>query len=405
MFRAAFVVLCLGLVGCASETEAPTGQEDTSGVGPDTAEQLDDGKADSVELSVRTGVTTLWVDKIVAVGNANGQPVLTIAAHTSRNLASVSSWVPDDAFGEAKVVGPRSFTVTFTGGHEINTMLSDLPIFVDIQTKTGTPSKYTARLRLAARLARMSGSSSIKPSSVINPVYVRDEVNPLRYRGTAATTAPATAFSVLGEESSDPTVTSLSPTSWQFDWSYDNLALSAFPAGDFVTFEATTANGVKQKHAEFDMRVLSLAMTTKDASMVWPTPSCDPKVKSCVKATPGADLGACGSYREVQRCIYATDPDATTFAGDLTGHLVSWYAQHGADVASAGGNTLEQAQAAVSAGLVEEVTDPEGDPNAHDLSTTIVFSHPDVAYPGSDIRWFGAYDRGSGELLEIYDFN
>lgn len=403
MFRAALVIACLSLVGCAAETDSPTTSDDTGAPGPDTQEQLDDGKADSLELSVRTGVTTLWVDKIVGSTEANGQPVLTVSARTSRNLASVSSWVPDDAFGEAKIVGPRSFTLTFTGGHEVNTMLSDLPIFVDIQTKTGTPSKYTARLRLAARLAHFSGSSAVKVSSVIAPVYVRDEVNPLRYRGTA--TATATALAVLGGESADPTVTSTGTSGWQFDWTYDNLALSAFPAGDKVSFEATTATGVKKKTGDFEMRVLSLGMTTKDASSVWPTPSCEVAVKSCIQATPGADLGTCGSYRDVQRCMYTTDPDATTFASDLTWHLVAWYAAHGADVTAAGGNTLEQAQAAVSPSLVEEVTDPEGDPNAHDLGTTIVFSHPDVAYPGSDIRWFGAYDRGSGELVEIYDFN
>jgi hypothetical protein len=401
MIRRALVLLALGVLGCAAETDSTSPQSEE--MGPDTQEQLDDAKADSVELSVRTGVTTLWVDKLVKVGEANGQPTLTVSARTSRNLASVSSWVPDDAFGEAAIVGPRSFTVTFTGGHEINTMLSDLPIFVDIQTKTGTPNRYTARLRLASRLAHFSGSTAIKVSSVLSPVYVRDDVSPLRYRGTA--TATASAFAVLGGESSDPTVTATGGNGWQFDWTYDHLALSAFPSGDSVTFEATTSSSIKQKKADFEMRVLSLGMTTKDASSVWPTPDCKAAVKSCIQATPGDDLGACGTYREVQRCMYATDPDATTFASDLTWHLVSWYAAHGADVAAAGGNTLEQAQAAVSSSLVEEITDPEGDPNAHDLSTTIVFSHPDVAYPGSDIRWFGAYDRGSGELLEIYDFN
>lgn len=31
-------------------------------------------------------------------------------------------------------------------------------------------------------------------------------------------------------------------------------------------------------------------------------------------------------------------------------------------------------------------------------------AHPDVVFPGSDRVWFGAYDRESGELVEIQDF-
>lgn len=98
-------------------------------------------------------------------------------------------------------------------------------------------------------------------------------------------------------------------------------------------------------------------------------------------------------------------PDATRFASDLTIALVDWYAAHGDDVAQMGGNTLPQAQAAVSVELVDEVTDPDEDPYAYDPAVFQVFRHPDVVFPGSDIVWFGAYRRDTGALVEIYDFN
>ncbi len=98
-------------------------------------------------------------------------------------------------------------------------------------------------------------------------------------------------------------------------------------------------------------------------------------------------------------------PDATRFASDLASALVDWYAAHGDDVAQMGGNTLPEAQAAVSVELVEEVTDPEEDPFAYDPAVYQVFRHPDVVWPGSDIVWFGAYRRDTGALVEIYDFN
>ncbi len=92
------------------------------------------------------------------------------------------------------------------------------------------------------------------------------------------------------------------------------------------------------------------------------------------------------------------------FVGDLTRHLTEWYAVHGADVAASGGNDLEGARAAVSADLVEQITQSEDDPFDYDLATTDLLAHPDVAFPGSDAVWFGAYDKATGELIEIVSF-
>jgi len=290
-------------------------------------------------------------------------------------------------------------------GHEINTLLSGLPIFVSIDTKTGTPSRYTARIQLATRLTSFQGSSKLHPSSVVDPVYVRDEDNPLRYRGRIGADQPGTSLVVHTDESADPLVSALGDSEWQFDWTYDGLALAAFPKADGVVFDAALSGGTVTKRASFEHRVLRVAFTTKDPATTWPTPGCETGVLSCIQATSGDDLGACGSYREVSRCMSASLADASTFVGDFADHLVGWYADHAADVAASGGNTLQQAQQAIELGAVTELLDPSEDPYGHDLSTTLVFSHPDVVFPGSDIVWFGAYDRGTGELLEIYDFN
>ncbi len=168
---------------------------------------------------------------------------------------------------------------------------------------------------------------------------------------------------------------------------------------------ATQASGVLTKKAELEARVLRVSMTTKDPSVAWPEKPCEADVLACVKATAGTDLGECGSYREVSRCIGQAVSHAEQFVSDFASHLIGYYATHGADIAAMGGNTLEQAQQTISLDAVHELTDPEEDPYAHDFETTIVLSHPDVVFPGSDIVWFGAYDRASGELIEIYDFN
>jgi hypothetical protein len=95
----------------------------------------------------------------------------------------------------------------------------------------------------------------------------------------------------------------------------------------------------------------------------------------------------------------------STFVADLRSHLVHYYRQFGADIVTAGGNSLQQAQDAVSLDLVVELAHIEDDPYAHDLDVFRVLRHPDVVFPGSDIAWFGAYHRDTCVLSEIYDFN
>lgn len=400
--RALACAAWLSLVGCGAERAPAPGEDDA--VGPDTAEALDDGKSDVTELRVRSGVTTLWVDKVTEV-DAQGAARLTIHGRTSRDLASVSSWVPEDAFGTASVVGPRSFTIVLDEGHEINTLLSGLPLLVSIETKTGNPSAYTARLELVSRLAGFKGSSKLHPSSVIEPIFVRDDENPLRYRGKLRSDVAVSSLAILTDEAADPALIPLGQNQWHFDWTYDALALAAFPRGDAVSFSASTTGESLVKSARFEHRVLRLAMTTKAPDSLWPSPACDPEVAACVQATAGDDLDACGTYREVSRCQGVAPPGPELFASDLSEHLVAWYATYGADVAAAGGNTLEQAQQAIDPSTVTELTDPAEDPHGHDFADTIVLSHPDVVFLGSDNVWFGAYERASGALLEIYDFN
>lgn len=48
-----------------------------------------------------------------------------------------------------------------------------------------------------------------------------------------------------------------------------------------------------------------------------------------------------------------------------------------------------------------KLNDREGD----DFSTTPVFTHPDPTLPGSDNIGFGAYDKGAGDLLNVFCFN
>jgi len=94
----------------------------------------------------------------------------------------------------------------------------------------------------------------------------------------------------------------------------------------------------------------------------------------------------------------------SVFASDVAKAIVAWYDIYATDAAAMGGNTLTEALALVSAEAVTEIIDADDAPYAHDLSTTLVLSHPDVIFPGGDLVWFGAYERDSMNLIEVYTF-
>ena len=75
------------------------------------------------------------------------------------------------------------------------------------------------------------------------------------------------------------------------------------------TFTAGADNGVEmEKTARLVARVTEFALTDGDAYDVWPTPPCLPAVYTCYHSAPAGtyDFSHCGTYRQVQRCTYAS---------------------------------------------------------------------------------------------------
>src|SRR5687768_8509167 len=100
------------------------------------------GKADAPELRVRAADMTLWVDAAVRIGPRDGEVVVELLGRTSRNLTGAFAWVPDDRFGEAALIGPRSFAVRLRAGHELDSILSGLPLFVGLDVAGGAHPRY-----------------------------------------------------------------------------------------------------------------------------------------------------------------------------------------------------------------------------------------------------------------------
>ncbi len=225
------------------DDDVPEGED---GVG-DFDDATTDDKADTGEIRARIDGMTVWVDP-VARKTAAGW---TVDARASRNLEDVHAWVPDDAFATTAVTGPRTFTVTFAFGHELNTMLSGTPIFVDVDPVTGDTA--TAAVFVKPRLTGFGGSSKL---------YVHKTVTPVLASGGLAYRGQVTVSEGYGEvASTGGAVTPLDATHVAIDWTYDALA----------TGVRVTARGsaVVSKTATLEVAVARLGLTRLDAREVW----------------------------------------------------------------------------------------------------------------------------------------
>ena len=371
-----------GLLACTGEPE-----------GPATEELEADGKADA-DLRVRVDGLTVWIDP--AITRAAGDRPWRLRGRTSRNLEDVHGFVPDDAFGTAQIRSPRTFELAFDD-HELSSLAAGLPLFVAITPTTGAP--VSAAVWLAPRTTAFSGTARLRIDTTVTPRWVGGEVT---YRGGARADS---GWSLSADGASAPQVFPAPEANrYRLDWRYP-----AFARGATEPFRIHAQRGdevgTKEASARFITRRIGL--TRLDPADVWAA-RCEAPVAACLAGLPAGtiDAGACGTYRQVQLCgglTVGAPPAAARLADDLRAHLVGYYAVH--DIASYGGNTLAQAQAAVAAGAFEEVTLAEEDPYAHDLGQYWVFRHPDVTFPGSDIVWFVVYDKATASLAEIYDFN
>lgn len=297
-------LLASTVLGCAADTseEQADDLESAVTVGQDTAFT----KVDAPSAQVRVANLTLTIDDAVSVRRDGNGMTATVKLRASRDLANVFSFVPDDAFGTARLTSARTFEIDLAGGYELNTILSGLPLFVSVDTKTGATKHYEARIDLASRFFDFRGSSSIFVDAPIRPVLVREGDQNLRYRGTARADG-ATSFNISTDDDAEPTIGALGGGKFQFDWGYTLFEIVVDSPEADVFFNANLpGNRLVSKRAHAKIEVGSVGLTRLAAYDVWPSLTCAPRVKACVTAAGSRpDLGHCGTYREVSPCLVA----------------------------------------------------------------------------------------------------
>lgn len=388
--------ISLGLLSACSDEAAPSDSETLVFTG---------GPADSAEdFRVRADGITVWVEP-TAVQHATIERWV-ISGRTSYSIARISATVAGNE-AEAKATSARKFEVLLSAD-ELVPNLADEPALITIETTSG--KTFTVNVGLTARFRNASGSSKLYPWQNIEPVVMaRENV----FRGRVTTRGEFDYVQGSNDDDSEPTPWQEDKTHWVLDFPTYALPWAASPTEDALYINGQYNGQRYEKSAEIHMEISRLGVTNGDPATVWPAPSCEASVQTCIdQIGASGDLEPCGRAREVRACDIAADPEVAVlpwkkrFADDLRAAIIQYYVVHGEDIVASGGNTQPQALLAVDTNKITEITDPEEDPEAHDLSRVRVFSHPDMTFPGSDIVWFGAYDTQTGALIgSIYEFN
>ncbi|NOK34048.1 hypothetical protein HMI49_12675 [Corallococcus exercitus] len=292
----ALALTCFAALAACDNT--PIESESPEALGVSTAAET------ATRLYATVGDNELSFETLGTFEQRDGVRALIIRATANRYLADVLSFVPDDAFGDAHVISERRFEIVLHEGHELNTVLSGLPLFVKVTTNTGTPRSYTARIVVAPRFFDFRGDSGIWIDEAVTPRYVVQPNDNLLYRGHASVSGYTDWLSVTAPDGI-PSV--YGRPNYKLDWTYTKLHEAIDPHTVPLAFSAGGDNGATmQKTARLVARVTEFALTDGDAYDVWPSPPCDPVVSACYHSQPAGttDFSQCGTYRQVLRCTY-----------------------------------------------------------------------------------------------------
>jgi hypothetical protein len=224
-------------------------------------------------------------------------PQLELNGSSSRNLTFASAWVPDDVHG-LTTWSARQFSVLLRDGYEINSVISGLPLYVDLKTTTGTPNDFTARLLVHPGFYPRSGTSAMALAQTCTPIRVRDSVDPLRYRASVVTNQAINSVDLILPDSTRIAGVVRPNSQYIFDLTFTQIHAAL---GQTVTIEAIGPTRNYLKYGVLNAKVEEVQVTSGDASVVWPEPSCEPAVRTCLEQYP-AELAECGNYFQVSGC-------------------------------------------------------------------------------------------------------
>jgi hypothetical protein len=306
VFALVFAVSAFGCAGTDSldgEQESDQTAALTGSPTPVFASPADDTVS---SVAVKNGMT-LTMHATLAWHAASSGLQLVVRGSTSQDLTFVQGFIPDDAFGTATQLGPRSFELVFDNPSDIDTVISGSPFYLELTTHSASgDNAWSAQLMASPRLIPSATQTTTRLTlgQAIQPTLVTSTPEGVVFRGTATTTIKPQSLTVTAV--SPPVVTQDAPHAFHFDWDFSHFE-SAAPGGNVevkAKFGASTSTRDGTIAIRFSEVGLALGSSADD---IYGFPECDPAVLDCLKTLPAStvDFGACGAYLPVRSCIDA----------------------------------------------------------------------------------------------------
>jgi hypothetical protein len=175
---------------------------------------------------------------------------------------------------------------------------------VRLVTQASPAATYFLQVNMVPAVRSSSGAQGVSAS--LRPIYVADANDALRYR--LSVVAPATSSEVAAVLSAGSVVAVRSGSTWHVDLTYGQLN-DGLRNG--IQIRVKTGTRQLTRRLTLGARVARLDLTTGDPYQIWPPIVCGATAKACVASLP-ADLGQCGSYREVSRCVAQVECERTS---------------------------------------------------------------------------------------------
>lgn len=366
MMKVLFFLVLFGFWGCV-EIQPETQNESVELT-------LDGDRADrNGEVRLRADGLSVWMRPTIEVPTFT-RSTWVLSGRVSRNINAISGSVlgqPTDL----QQVSKRKFEVSIsTEGFE-DALIHGL--WVHVETSAGT---HTLKLSLEGRLVSGQGSSYIYPYKRIQ--LVADGGKPV-FRATVSTRKDFQTLVGSNDDDSEPESVKVSDRKFHLDFQSGLLTWAATPYEDPLVLIGESSGKRYRRNAYIGVALIGMGLTSDDPLNVWPAPLCD-------ESGDVLEQIACGPN--------SSEALIRVFANDFRSFIISHYRANSVAIEQAGGVHRTEALLNVDTADIVEIVDPN---LGYDLSTVLLFAHPDVLFPDSGKLWVGAYERSTDDLIEI----
>lgn len=207
----------------------------------------------ATERTAKASGLTIWIERDIVPVERDGGTAWMVRGRASKDLNRVFPFICDDQLGGALLTDPRHFEITFDW-RDFEVALYHT-LYIAFTTVEGRD--YYATYTVAPRVTNFSGPTNI---------WVKDSLvaRGNEWVGEFTTSKVPSTVSVYNDIDTDPVVTPVSATRWNYAWPNVTQMLSMPMGGAPLFFRAEFPNGtVATKRAQVVLSVPKVTLSTQ----------------------------------------------------------------------------------------------------------------------------------------------